>query len=64
MNPVRKKTSRAAVSSPKKRISIGIISWPAEDRPREKLLKQGEYKLSNSELLPFCFAPAQKAQAL
>jgi len=29
----------------------GIKSWPKEDRPREKLFKQGEHKLSNSELL-------------
>ncbi len=29
----------------------GINSWPEEDRPREKLLKDGEHKLSNTELL-------------
>ncbi|MCK4905704.1 DNA repair protein RadC [bacterium] len=29
----------------------GIKSWPEEDRPREKLLKDGEHKLSNTELL-------------
>jgi len=29
----------------------GINSWPAEDRPREKLLKRGARSLSNSELL-------------
>ncbi|MCK5214592.1 MAG: hypothetical protein KAR05_04495 [Candidatus Omnitrophica bacterium] len=29
----------------------GISSWPADDRPREKLLKKGERSLSNSELL-------------
>jgi len=28
-----------------------IICWPREDRPREKLLKNGEHTLSNSELL-------------
>jgi len=32
-----------------KRISIN--SWPKDDRPREKLLKNGEHTLSNSELL-------------
>ncbi len=29
----------------------GIKSWPEEDRPREKLLRDGEHKLSNTELL-------------
>lgn len=29
----------------------GIKSWPQEDRPREKLLKNGAKTLSNSELL-------------
>jgi DNA repair protein RadC len=29
----------------------GIKSWPEADRPREKLLKEGEHKLSNTELL-------------
>jgi len=29
----------------------GIKSWPADDRPREKLLKKGARSLSNSELL-------------
>lgn len=31
--------------------STAINSWPSEDRPREKLLKNGEHTLSNSELL-------------
>jgi DNA repair protein RadC len=35
----------------KKKISKGINSWPADDRPREKLLKRGAETLSNSELL-------------
>lgn len=29
----------------------GIKSWPEADRPREKLLREGEHKLSNTELL-------------
>ena len=33
------------------RESKAINSWPREDRPREKLLKNGEHTLSNSELL-------------
>ncbi|MFA5114810.1 MAG: DNA repair protein RadC [Candidatus Omnitrophota bacterium] len=28
-----------------------ITNWPQEDRPREKLLRQGEHTLSDSELL-------------
>lgn len=28
-----------------------INKWPKDDRPREKLIKQGEHTLSNSELL-------------
>ena len=31
--------------------STGIKSWPAADRPREKLLKKGARALTNSELL-------------
>src|SRR3990167_9339654 len=34
-----------------KRKSKGIVSWPEDDRPREKLLKKGASALSNSELL-------------
>ena len=33
------------------KILNGIRSWPAEDRPREKLLKKGARTLSDSELL-------------
>ena len=29
----------------------GISAWPKDDRPREKLLKNGSTSLSNSELL-------------
>ena len=31
--------------------TTGIKNWPKNDRPREKLLKNGERSLSNSELL-------------
>ena len=31
--------------------TTGIKSWPKDDRPREKLLKNGAKTLSNSELL-------------
>ena len=35
----------------KERKATGIKTWPAEDRPREKLLKKGARSLNNSELL-------------
>lgn len=35
----------------KEKKSTGIKNWPADDRPREKLLKKGPRTLSNSELL-------------
>jgi len=34
-----------------KKYPSSIRNWPEEDRPREKLLKNGEYVLSNAELL-------------
>ena len=34
-----------------KKRSKGIVSWPEDDRPREKLLRNGEHSLSDSELL-------------
>lgn len=37
--------------NPKTFPSSGIKSWPEEDRPREKLLRDGEHRLSNTELL-------------
>lgn len=35
----------------KKEYPRAIRNWPQEDRPREKLLKNGEHSLSNAELL-------------
>jgi DNA repair protein RadC len=32
-------------------IFLPIKRWPAEERPREKLLRDGEHRLSNAELL-------------
>ncbi|OGW96190.1 MAG: hypothetical protein A2Y04_02250 [Omnitrophica WOR_2 bacterium GWC2_45_7] len=40
-----------------------IIHWPVEDRPREKLLKDGEHKLSNSELLAILLRTGVKGQS-
>jgi len=36
---------------PRKVYERAIVSWPEEDRPREKLLKYGAHTLSNAELL-------------
>jgi DNA repair protein RadC len=41
----------------------GIKSWPKEDRPREKLFKNGEHVLSNSELLAILIRTGIKGQS-
>lgn len=46
-----------------KRHKIGISSWPEEDRPREKLFKEGEHKLSNAELLAILLRSGVKGQS-
>jgi len=43
--------------------SSSIRDWPAEDRPREKLLKNGEHNLSNSELLAILLRTGTKGQS-
>lgn len=40
-----------------------IKSWPKDDRPREKLLKNGERSLSNSELLAILLRTGVKGQS-
>ena len=47
----------------KKRQNISIKNWPQEDRPREKLLKNGEHTLSNSELLAIILRTGVKGQS-
>ncbi|MBI3600569.1 MAG: hypothetical protein HY097_08000 [Nitrospinae bacterium] len=34
-----------------RKISKGIISWPEEDRPRERLLSRGPHALTDAELI-------------
>ncbi len=34
-----------------KNFPTGIKNWPKDERPREKLLREGEHRLSNTELL-------------
>lgn len=46
----------------KQRIS-GIKAWPKEDRPREKLFKEGEHKLSNVELIAILLRNGVKGQS-
>ncbi|MDP2939244.1 MAG: DNA repair protein RadC [Candidatus Omnitrophota bacterium] len=41
----------------------GIKNWPKDDRPREKLLKNGEHTLSNSELLAILLRTGVKGQS-
>ncbi|OGX05974.1 MAG: hypothetical protein A2Z88_02790 [Omnitrophica WOR_2 bacterium GWA2_47_8] len=40
-----------------------ICSWPIDDRPREKLAKYGEHKLSNSELLAILLRTGVKGES-
>jgi DNA repair protein RadC len=50
--------------SKRKKFSLsGIKSWPEEDRPRERLLKNGEHKLSNTELLAILLRSGTKGQS-
>ncbi|MFA5337643.1 MAG: DNA repair protein RadC [Candidatus Omnitrophota bacterium] len=47
----------------KSKYPASINLWPAEDRPREKLLKKGEHNLSNSELLAILLRTGVKGQS-
>lgn len=40
-----------------------INNWPQQDRPREKLIKNGEHTLSNSELLAIILRTGTKGQS-
>ncbi|MDD5506180.1 MAG: DNA repair protein RadC [Candidatus Omnitrophica bacterium] len=42
---------------------MAIKSWPAADRPREKLFKSGEHSLSNTELLAILLASGARGQS-
>lgn len=46
-----------------KKYNTSISSWPKEDRPREKLLKNGEHTLNNSELLAILLRTGVKGQS-
>jgi DNA repair protein RadC len=40
-----------------------IKNWPKDERPREKLFKEGEHKLSNTELLAILLRSGVKGQS-
>jgi DNA repair protein RadC len=42
---------------------MAINNWPKEDRPREKLIKNGEHTLSDSELLAIILRTGIKGQS-
>ncbi len=46
----------------KKKVA-GIKSWPKDDRPREKLLRDGEHKLSKTELLAILLRSGVKGES-
>ena len=50
-------------SNPKGRAPSGIKSWPKDDRPREKLFREGEHRLSNAELLAILLRSGVKGQS-
>jgi len=43
--------------------NLSIKSWPKDDRPREKLLKNGEHRLSNTELLAILIRSGVQGQS-
>ena len=47
----------------KKLYPKAICNWPKDDRPREKLLRNGEHTLSNSELLAILLGTGVKGQS-
>jgi DNA repair protein RadC len=44
-------------------LHMGIREWPQEDRPREKLFRMGEHRLSNSELLAILVRTGSRDQS-
>src|SRR5438477_1199010 len=46
-----------------KRLSYTMSQWPTEDQPREKLLLDGEHRLSDSELLAILLRTGSRGQS-
>jgi DNA repair protein RadC len=44
-------------------VSNPIKAWPVDDRPREKLFKLGEHKLSNAELLAILLRDGSRGES-
>lgn len=49
--------------SPKKKYLRAIVNWPADQRPRERLLKYGADKLSDAELLAILLRVGAKGRS-
>ncbi len=47
----------------KKDRASGIKSWPREDRPREKLFREGEHRLSSAELLAILLRSGNRGES-
>ena len=43
---------------------MSIKDWPSQERPRERLLKQGAKSLSDAELLAIFYVPANAISVL
>ncbi len=41
----------------------GIKNWPEDERPREKLFREGEHKLSSTELLAILLRTGMKGES-
>ncbi len=46
-----------------KKYESGIKNWPKDERPREKLFKSGEHRLSDTELLAILLRSGTKGQS-
>lgn len=57
-----RKSDRRNRSVSGKRVS-GIRAWPLEDRPREKLFRKGEHKLSKTELIAILLGTGTKGSS-
>jgi len=47
------------MTKPTKKKSKGIVSWPADEQPRERLISRGPHALTDAELtaILLCIAP-------
>ena len=52
-----------AQPSPRGREDEGIADWPASERPRERLLRQGPESLADAELLAICLRTGARGKS-